>query len=159
MKRHHNKKNMEKVIELLKQARKKGQQVFVCGNGGSSSTAEHFTNDLFSREVKAVCLNSNTTLLTMIANDFGYQNVFKRQLDLFAQPDDLLIVFSCSGTSPNIVAALKTPLTRIAILGRGHQAKKLADFCLLIDSDDYGVIESEHLAIAHKIAKRLNKQL
>ena len=71
---------MKKLIEAIKKAR----FVFICGNGGSATTAEHFTCDLFSKGIKAICLNSNTSIMTMIANDFGYEYVFSKQLELFS---------------------------------------------------------------------------
>jgi D-sedoheptulose 7-phosphate isomerase len=155
--------------ELLKRI-KKARFVFVCGNGGSAATAEHMTNDLFSKGIKAICLNSNTSIMTMIANDFGYKYVFSKQLDLFASPGDLLIVISASGNSKNILEALKSrkwngyyydPMFdetyyTFALLGMGGgKAKKLADFNITINSDDYGVIEDKHLQICHKIKQAL----
>jgi D-sedoheptulose 7-phosphate isomerase len=126
---------MKSVKSLVKQI-KKARYVFVCGNGGSAATAEHFTNDLFSRGIKAICLNSNNSIITMIGNDFGYKYIYKRQLDLFAEPGDLLIVFSVSGTSPNIVEALKCPIDKIKFFGR-----KL----------DFGGEEDWHLKLTHQI--------
>ena len=96
---------IEFLVDHIKQRFKTGHTVFICGNGGSATTAEHFTNDLFSKGVRAVCLNSNTSILTMIANDFGYEYVFSKQLEVYAEPEDLLIVISCSGKSENIIRA------------------------------------------------------
>ena len=75
---------MKKLLKLIKEAR----FVFVCGNGGSSATAEHFSNDLFSKGVRAICLNSNTSIMTMLANDYGYKEVFSLQLKRLATKDD-----------------------------------------------------------------------
>ena len=119
--------------------------IFVCGNGGSSSTAEHFTNDLFSKGVRAMCLNSNTAIMTMIANDFGYEFVFSDQLELYAEEGDELVVFSCSGTSPNIVNAIETAeemgMDVIELFGK--------------EGKSYEDIENDHLRAAHTIANEI----
>jgi len=127
------------IGEIVK-AIKNSRFVFVCGNGGSASTAEHFTNDLFSKGIWAICLNSNTAIMTMIANDFGYEYVFSKQLEVYGNSDDLLIVFSVSGTSPNIVEALKVDMTHLKIFGT---------------SKNFGREEDRHLKIAHQISSRL----
>lgn len=133
---------MNKLVELIRKAR----FVYVCGNGGSASTAEHFTNDLFSKGVKAMCLSSNTSILTMIANDFGYDDIFKRQLLTYAYPGDLLIIISCSGTSKNIVRAKRI-------------AKKLGvqifEFETFSKDRKYGKLEDKHLKFAHKVAAQI----
>ena len=127
------------IATLIRQKKKTGKTVFVCGNGGSAATAEHFTNDLFAHDVKAVCLSSNMSIITMIANDHGYEFIFAKQLELYAQPDDLLIVFSCSGMSKNIVNAVQMDLTAVKIFAEQGEAYKDA--------------EVRHLAIAHGICK------
>jgi D-sedoheptulose 7-phosphate isomerase len=131
---------MKKIIEKLKQVRNSGNQVFVCGNGGSSANAEHFTNDLFSKGIKAHCLNSNTSILTMISNDFGYENVFNRQLELFYNQGDVVILISCSGTSKNILKVLSGSYDVIKIFG-----------C----KGTYGDMESAHQTLLHKISESL----
>lgn len=135
----------------------KAKTVYICGNGGSSATAEHFTNDLFSKGIKAICLNSNTSIVTMIGNDFGYEYIFSKQIKLFADGEDLLVVISASGNSPNILDALEeSPCETYALLGMGGgKAKDLADGCFIVDSMDYGVVEDEHMKIVHKIKDQL----
>ena len=144
---------MKELIEQIKKAR----YVFLCGNGGSSATAEHITSDLFARGIKAICLNSNNAIMTMIANDFGYEYVFSKQLDVFATKDDLLIVISGSGNSQNILEALyDTKYKTFGLLGMGGgEAINLVDHFILVPSENYGKIEDEHLAIGHKIKELL----
>jgi len=132
---------MEDIIKAIKLRKERGNTVFVCGNGGSATTAEHFTNDLFCSDVKAICLNSNTSIMTMIANDFGYEYIFSMQLQVFAEPDDLLIVFSCSGKSENIVKAMQVGIETITMFGRGDET--------------YQEIENRHLALAHEISDKI----
>lgn len=133
---------MKKLLQLIKQAR----FVFVCGNGGSAATAEHFTNDLFSKGIKAICLNSNISIMTMIANDFGYQFVFAKQLKVLADYQDLLITISCSGTSANIVYAQEMA----DALGI-----KVYPFETFGKDKDYGKLENKHLKFAHEVVKAL----
>ena len=130
----------EEIVEIIKCKRELGKTVFVCGNGGSAANAEHFTNDLFSKGVKAHCLNSNTSIMTMIANDFGYEYVFSKQLELFFSTGDVVVLVSCSGTSKNILEAMKTCVERIEIFG---------------GKGTYGEMESAHSALLHQISEAL----
>jgi len=133
--------DIESIIKILKIKRRAYKFVFVCGNGGSASTAEHFTCDLFAKGVKAICLNSNTAIMTMIANDWGYEDVFIKQLYSYANADDLVIVFSHSGRSPNIERMLCYGIEAISFLGE-------------IDETP-GQAENRHLALAHEICEGL----
>ena len=121
--------------------------VFTIGNGGSSATAEHLANDLFSKGIKSICLNSNNSIMTMIANDYGYEDVFSRQIELYGNSDDLLITISCSGTSPNIVEA------QTAAKIRGLTVYTFKTFSG--DSRDYESLEDKHMQLVHKIKKAL----
>jgi D-sedoheptulose 7-phosphate isomerase len=132
---------IEHIAEKIKLKRRNRNTVFVCGNGGSATTAEHFTNDLFSKGVKAICLNSNTAIITMIANDFGYDCIFEKQLEVYAESNDLLIVFSCSGKSPNITRATQSGMETITIFGDKWKT--------------YAENEDRHLAVAHQISELL----
>ncbi len=130
------------IASILRTQRYRGHHVFVCGNGGSATTAEHFTNDLFSKNVKAICLNSNVSIMTMIANDFGYNHVFSKQLEVYAEPNDVVVIFSVSGTSPNITKIAELDyLKRINIFGYDYEP--------ITDAED------RHLTLAHEIASQL----
>jgi D-sedoheptulose 7-phosphate isomerase len=133
---------MKDLISKIKNAR----QVFICGNGGSSATAEHLASDLFSKGIKAICLNSNNAIMTMIANDFGYGWVFSRQLDVFANHEDLLITISCSGNSPNILRAIDT--------AHFHQMEVFS-FETFTKDKDYEGLEDKHMKFAHRIKNAL----
>jgi D-sedoheptulose 7-phosphate isomerase len=130
-----------RIASMIRQRRENRNTIFVCGNGGSATTAEHFTNDLFAKGVKAICLNSNTAIMTMIANDFGYEHVFEKQLEVYAEPNDLLVVFSCSGTSLNIERAIQVGVETIPFFG--------------VDGESYQSIEDRHLSIAHEISEKV----
>lgn len=132
---------IEQIAEKIKLKRRNKNTVFVCGNGGSATTAEHFTNDLFSKGVKAICLNSNTAIITMIANDFGYEYIFEKQLEVYAEPNDLVIVFSCSGKSANIRRATQSGIETITIFGDKWTT--------------YAENENKHLSVAHRVSELL----
>ena len=131
-----------KIVNLIKKAK----HVYVCGNGGSSATAEHLVNDLFSKGIKATCLNSNTSIMTMIANDFGYGFVFSKQLGIYGKRGDLLITISCSGTSPNVVSAIVTA----KLMGM-----EVYEFKSFKKDKDYGKLEDRHLQLVHRIKDAL----
>lgn len=119
--------------------------IFVCGNGGSAATAEHFSNDLFSKGKKVICLSSNMSIMTMIANDYGYKYVFSRQLEVLAEKGDLLITISCSGTSENILEA-KNVAEELGM--------EVYSFPAFTEDRDYASLENKHLELAHKIAAK-----
>lgn len=129
----------QRLAELIKQA----NTVYLCGNGGSTSTAEHFATDLVKKGVRAFALSANSSVITMIANDYGYDQIFSKQLEIFANPEDLVIAISCSGTSPNIVAA-----QRIAF-DKGVEGYQFETFG---EDRDYGKLEDKHLKFAHEVA-------
>lgn len=127
--------------ELLKKIQN-AKFVYICGNGGSAANAEHLAEDIFSEGIKAICLNSNMSLVTMIGNDFDYSEIYSRQLEVYANKDDLLITISCSGTSPNVVKAIEA-------------AKKIGmetfQFETFGRNKDYGLLEDRHSMLIHKI--------
>jgi D-sedoheptulose 7-phosphate isomerase len=134
---------INQLISWIASVSVNGGTIFVAGNGGSAANAEHFVNDLVGRKIKAVSLSSNMSLITMIANDYGYKYIFKKQLDVFATEDDLLILISCSGKSPNILEAAKSKVHQIKLFGgRGS----------------YEDMETEHLNILHKVVEGLGKK-
>src|SRR5688572_17465813 len=92
-----------KLLDDVKQAKR----VYICGNGGSAANAIHMANDLILCGIRAHPLVADVSTLTAIANDFGYEHVFSRQLRVYGEPGDLLIAMSGSGNSPNILEALK----------------------------------------------------
>jgi phosphoheptose isomerase len=130
----------DEIVEIIKCKRDTGKTVFVCGNGGSAANAEHFSNDLFSKGVRAHCLSSNMSIMTKIANDHGYEFVFTDQLDVYYNLGDLIVLISCSGTSKNIVEVLKRQYEIIEIFG---------------GKGTYGDMESAHSALTHKICEAL----
>lgn len=147
-----------------------GRQLFVCGNGGSGSNANHIANDLLygiSKEkgcgIKCHSLSSNPATLLCLANDEGYENIFSYQLDVLAKEGDLLLVLSGSGNSPNILNVLREAKTKnvksYAILGfDGGQAKELADVPIHFSVEDMQVSEDLQMNVLHMISQWLYTQ-
>lgn len=144
-----------KAIELLKNA----GTVYLIGNGGSSSIASHFANDLNKiAHIPAICLSDNVPTFSAYANDMGYEHVFSEQVKNFMHPPDILVAISSSGNSPNILKAIRVAQRRkikvIAFVGfRGGGFS--ADAKIFIPSQDYSIIEPIHDAIAHYITNML----
>jgi D-sedoheptulose 7-phosphate isomerase len=141
-----------------------GNLLLTCGNGGSATDAQHLAEELIGRyrtnrrPLPAVALTADSAALTCIANDFGYDDVFARQVEALARPGDLLVCFSTSGNSPNVVAALHAARGRgagtIALVGKdGGAAKGLADLALVVAHDDTARIQEAHLQVLHYICE------
>ncbi len=159
----------DRAAAILLEAYASGARMFSCGNGGSASIANHMQCD----HVKGIrtatdlsprvqSLSSNVELLTAIANDTGYDNVFVYQLQSQSQPGDVLIAVSSSGRSPNIVQALAWAcdhgLRTIAITGfDGGAARTMAEVAIHVDSNNYGVVEDLHQAIMHALAQYIRQ--
>jgi D-sedoheptulose 7-phosphate isomerase len=157
--------------ELLYRAYRDGKHVFVLGNGGSASTASHMAADLAKntieqnmRRFRILSLNDNTALLTALANDLGYENVFAEQLKNLIRAGDVLIAISAGGNSPNVLAAIRCAQERsaevAAIVGfGGGRAASLADLPIVVDSDHYGIVEDVHLVINHILVDYFKQRL
>jgi D-sedoheptulose 7-phosphate isomerase len=162
---------LERAAALLIQTHTERRTVYLLGNGGSSSSASHLACDLAKSAhvpghpaLRAISLTDNVALLTALANDIDYSRVFSEGLETFAEPGDLVIAISASGRSPNIVAGLDTAaamgLRSIGLLGfDGGPALSRVDIALHVESDDYGIVESVHSAIAHALPMALKRHL
>lgn len=154
------------AVAALAEVRVRGGTIFTAGNGGSASTASHLALDLQKavrpdgRGTRAVSLSDSIGLVTAWANDTSYDRVFAEQLLVLAEPGDGLVVFSVSGSSPNLVALLEAARERgvvsVGILGGdGGKARPLVTHAVVVDSPDYGWAESIHLVLEHVIAYSL----
>jgi len=155
------------VIDLFREARNKGNTLFFLGNGGSAATAEHFANDLAMTAsphgaipFRAISLASNVALLSCIANDFGYEEVFYRQLRNLMRPGDVVVGISASGNSLNAIKALEyaasNGATPVAIVGfDGGRMKHMAKHVIHIENrpGDYGPVEDIHIVLDHLITQ------
>ena len=155
---------VERIAALARDTLLDGHMLLTCGNGGSATDAQHLAEELIGRyranrrALPAVALTADSAALTCIANDFGYDQVFARQVEGLARPGDLLVCFSTSGNSPNVIAALRTARERglgtIALLGKdGGGARELADLVLVVPSADTAHIQEAHLQVLHYICE------
>lgn len=154
---------LAQVIEVLAAARAGRRQVFICGNGGSAATASHFAAGLgkegsWERPLKfrALALTDNVAWITSLANDTDFTRVFVEQLKNHAEPGDVLVVFSGSGNSHNILRAVEWAnargLVTVGITGRsGGELRHLAHHRVSVDSDHMGHVEEGHFLIQHLI--------
>lgn len=146
-----------------------GRQVFLCGNGGSAGNAVHLANDFLygisktaGSGLRVTALPANGSVMTCLANDEGYDRIFSLQLAVLARPDDVLIVLSGSGNSPNILRALEQAKTMglrsYAILGySGGEAKTMADCAIHAAVNDMQIAEDLQMVIGHMLMKYLYK--
>ena len=154
------------IVENLESVAQAGGRVYVIGNGGSAATASHMTNDLgvsgLGRRgllsLDMISLADNTSVMTALANDVGYENVFYEQLRNRLCDNDLVIAFSCSGNSPNVIKAIKYAkaegVTVVGVSGfDGGELMELADinFHVRTDVGDYGLVEDVHMILDHLI--------
>ena len=160
-----NKKELGNIIKEILIAAKKQRNIFSCGNGGSASTAEHLSCD-FSKQacrdtnlnIKVFSLNSNVSLMTAIANDISYDDIFSYQLNKFGKPNDILLCFSVSGSSRNILkcakAAKRKKIKIISFTGfNGGKIKKLSKYNINFTTNNFGIVEDCHLSIMHIISQ------
>jgi D-sedoheptulose 7-phosphate isomerase len=153
---------VEAVVDELHRARLEARRVHVLGNGGSAATADHFAGDLLAVGVAATSLASNAAVLTAVSNDYGYEEVFARQLVRLARPGELLVAFSASGASPSVIEAVRAArdlgCKTVAFTGfDGGTLRDIADVVVHVptQSGEYGPVEGLHLCIAHAIHHQL----
>lgn len=151
----------------------RGNSIWIMGNGGSAGTAEHFETDLsyvkggsLLPKIKVSALTSNSSLLTAIGNDIGFENIFSHQLSRKSVPGDLCVVISASGNSENLIRAIsfakEHSLLSIGLLGfDGGKLEKLVDFAAVVRTKvgEYGPVEDIHLAICHELSSRILTEL
>jgi D-sedoheptulose 7-phosphate isomerase len=161
---------IKEIASLACEALKKGGKIIVFGNGGSASDAQHIAAELVGRYKKertplaAIALTTNTSILTAIANDYGYEVVFARQIEAIGQKNDLVIGISTSGKAKNVVAAIKQAKKmglKTALLsgGDGGEAARLADVSLLVPSPVTARIQEVHITIGHILCEIIEETL
>jgi len=165
--------DVEIIADEIFKCIENGNSIWIMGNGGSASTAEHFETDLsYVRmgsdfpKVRVAALSSNSAVITAIANDIGYQNIFSHQLHRKASKGDVCIFISASGNSPNLLNAAKTAkdlgLVSIGILGfDGGKLALNVEHLVIVRTEigKYGPVEDMHLAICHELAGLIAQRL
>jgi D-sedoheptulose 7-phosphate isomerase len=157
-----------RFIRTLLDARERSAMIFFIGNGGSAATASHFANDLsigtneYAKPFRAVSLTDNVPILTAISNDFGYEEIFVRQLRSLGKSGDVLIGISASGNSPNLLKAFEyassVGISTVAITAfDGGQMKAVASQGIHVPTDlkEYGPAEDAHLVLDHLVSAYL----
>ncbi len=159
-----------KMIEIILDAREKGNQIFFIGNGGSAATASHFANDISigtrvtEKPFKAIALTDNMAIITAVANDDGYEYIFTKQLQNFATPKDVLVAISASGNSPNVIHtvnwARQLGMKVIGLTGfDGGKLRELSDIKIHVQTmkGEYGPVEDVHMFVDHLIGSYFNR--
>lgn len=158
---------LEQIADVIDQSCSQGNTIFCAGNGGSAATAAHLSTDLFfgrrllgEARPRTISLVSNSPLMTALANDVGYENVFLEQLNGLFKKDDILIVISASGNSENVIRAVEFAKQQggrtVGLVGfDGGALKDRCDFCIHVPTEIgmYEVVEDVHHAICHMLAQ------
>ena len=160
------------IIKLFSNKLKNGNSIFICGNGGSASDAEHLSTEFLVRlrpkinrkPFKIINLGMNIPYITACANDYSFQNVFSRSLEAISKPNDVLWVISTSGNSKNIIKALnkakKLKIKTVGFYGKtGGKCKKLTDYSILVKSNKTARIQECHIFLGHYILEKTENNL
>lgn len=153
---------IDSAAEAMLNAIKAGNKVLAAGNGGSAAEAQHLTSELVGRfvherrAIPAICLHGDTSAVTAISNDYGYDRVFARQIEAHGQPGDILVLLSTSGASANLIEAARTAsemgLSTIGILGRTRRdLHELVDISIEVPSDYQPAVQEMHLFLVHAL--------
>jgi D-sedoheptulose 7-phosphate isomerase len=157
------KNKLDEITEILIKKRENGNKIIIIGNGGSASTSSHFVSDLLktsivknSKRFRAISLVDNIPVMTAWANDASYDDIFAEQLKNFLDPEDLIIAFSGSGKSENVIRAMKlAKRSNASVIGftgmSGGSFPEICDICYSVPSDDMLIIESVHVMLCHSI--------
>lgn len=159
-----------RAAQMMTECLKAGGQIFFCGNGGSAADAQHLAAEFVGRFLKerralpAQALSVNTSILTAIGNDYGYERVFARQVEAMGKPGDILVGITTSGNSPNILAAaLAARAGGLKVIGMtGEGGGKLADDCdllLAVPSKSTPRIQEMHILIGHSFCQMVEEAL
>jgi D-sedoheptulose 7-phosphate isomerase len=159
--------SISRMVLMIDEIRHSGKTLWLLGNGGSAATSSHLVADFVkganeegNGAVRAIAISEQTSLLTAIANDIDYSEIFSKPLSLLGSPGDGLLIFSVSGRSPNLINAATVArncgLVVMSIVGQdGDPLKKLSNECIIIGSRDYQTVENIHLTLGHWFMKEL----
>lgn len=160
---------IKRVIEACIDTYRQGGKVLLAGNGGSAADAQHIAAEFVSRfafdrpGLPSIALNTDTSMLTAISNDYGYEHVFRRQVEANGKAGDLFFGISTSGRSKNILLAFeqcrKMGLRTVGLTGAKGQDFKQCDFCLMVPAEDTPRIQESHILIGHIICAAVEEGL
>jgi D-sedoheptulose 7-phosphate isomerase len=158
------------AVEIVVRCYQRGCRLYAAGNGGSAADAQHLVAEFVSKLARpraplpAEALTVDTSVLTAIGNDYGYEHIFSRQLEAKLQEGDVFLAITTSGQSPNILEALRLCRTRktpsIALCGRdGGAAKTLADYCIIAPGEQTSTIQEMHICLYHTLCECVEETL
>ena len=161
---------IECMVNLIVMAYKAGGKVVLCGNGGSAADAQHIAGELVGQFMlkrqafPAIALTTNTSILTAVANDYGYEAVFSRQIEALVTEKDVVVAISTSGNSPSVVEAIEMAKAKGAKTigltgGNGGKLAKVADLVLTVPSDATPRIQEAHITIGHIVCELVEREL
>src|SRR5579859_5044380 len=162
--------DVAKAVEMIHSSLSAGGKLLIAGNGGSAADAQHIAAELTGRFLRereplpALALHANSSALTAIGNDYGYEHVFARELTAHARPGDVLLAISTSGNSPNIRRAIEAARQcQVSVLGlageSGGWMREACDLCLCVPSKSTARIQEMHITIGHTICELLEERL
>ena len=169
--RRHAEESITAAAEVITQAFANSKKVLICGNGGSAADSQHFaaefvnafSRDLDRRALPAIALSTDTSILTSIANDFQFDNVFSRQVEAYGQSGDVLIALTTSGSSRNCLNAIKVGHSRglktISFTKEGSQISRLAQISIEVPSENTQHIQECHILAYHVITELVEDDL
>jgi D-sedoheptulose 7-phosphate isomerase len=158
------------MVTMLVETFKRGGKLLVMGNGGSAADAQHFVAEIVGRfkmerrGLPAIALSTDTSILTAIGNDYGFDRVFSRQVEALAVPGDLIVGISTSGNSPNVLQALELAREKgcctVGLLGKdGGTIKDVCDLALIVPTNDTPRVQEGHITIIHIVCDLLEKTM
>ncbi len=161
---------IRKVAEMMVEALRDGKRILWCGNGGSAADAQHLAAELSGRfyydrpPLNSEALHCNTSYMTAVANDYGYDHIYSRMIDGACRPGDVLVGISTSGDSKNICNAFRKAkelgVITVALTGStGGEMKAMADYLLNVPSDDTPRIQESHIMLGHIVCEMVEAQM
>jgi D-sedoheptulose 7-phosphate isomerase len=161
---------LDKIAADVIAAYRAGKKTLIAGNGGSAADAQHIAAEFVSRfyfdrpALASIALTTDTSALTAIGNDYGYELLFSRQLEANGQAGDIYIAISTSGNSPNILKSLesakKLGIKTVGLTGRsGGKMREMVDYCICVPSDETPRIQECHILIGHILCAAVEKEL
>ena len=162
-----NREDVQKLFDMIEETCNNGKHLFVLGNGGSAASASHWVCDFGkgintekSKRLKIFSPVDNSAVFSALGNDIGYETTFSEQMKNFLEPGDLVLSFSVSGSSPNLVEAHRYAKesgakTACVVADKGGQIIDMSDFAMIVPSTNYGVVEDIHVILGHAISQQI----
>jgi len=161
---------LAQAAEMIAHALQAGGKLLICGNGGSAADAQHYATELVARlyqrerpAMAAIALTTDTSALTALANDYGFERVFSRQVEALGRAGDVLLGLSTSGNSANVLAAMaeakKLGMRVVVFTGQGGKMVPLADIALCVPSANTMRVQEIHLALGHVLCKLVEEMV